>query len=57
MREHGRYRQGGDGDGEREDSQHCHVGTAFLRLEIGARATERARLFVLLATQREASIR
>ena len=30
MRERGRYRQGGDGEGEREHSKHCHVGTAFL---------------------------
>ncbi len=51
MREHGRYRQGGDGEGERKHSKHCHVGTAFLRLEIGTRANE-----LLLATQREASI-
>jgi hypothetical protein len=26
MRERGRYRQGGDGEGEREHSKHCHVG-------------------------------
>ena len=42
MRERGRYRQGSDGKGEREHSKHCHVGTAFLRLEIGTLAAERA---------------
>jgi len=30
MGEHGRYRQGRDGESEREHSKDCHVGTAFL---------------------------
>src|SRR6266487_4215024 len=42
MRERGPYRQGGDGESERKHSKHCHVGTAFLRPEIGTRTTERA---------------
>ena len=30
--ERGRYRQGCDGESEREHSKHCHVSTAFLEI-------------------------